>query len=349
MSGSLLFALSLLALGPEVVMPTDPGELYSKACALCHGAAGEGLAVDHPSYASFDPPPADLSDPLFNSREPAADWFLVTKYGGKRLGLSSQMPAYGEAFDDEQIHAVVGYMKTLADTRGYPPGELNFTRANRTIKPFPEDEAILVSRYDEGPDSVGHKHVAYYGFRFRKRLQGEVKLTQSRRSGVDDNEEEVEVGVKWAFHDNLERSLLLATGLEVEIPLDEGNEVWIPYLGWAQGLGDSFTLQSTLRSHLPADDLGKGDAEVSAVVHWLPGQFARTPVPGLELVSVVPFESERSVAWSVMPQLYFGLTKGGHVALNVGAEIPLGGHPWDYRVQAFLLWDFADGPFWRGW
>ena len=32
--------------------------------------------------------PADFSDPLFNSREPADDWKMVIKYGGHALGLA---------------------------------------------------------------------------------------------------------------------------------------------------------------------------------------------------------------------------------------------------------------------
>jgi hypothetical protein len=31
--------------------------------------------------------PADLSDPLFNSREPAGDWEMVIKHGGHAMGL----------------------------------------------------------------------------------------------------------------------------------------------------------------------------------------------------------------------------------------------------------------------
>ena len=44
-----------------------------------------------------------------------------------------------------------------------------------------------------------------------------------------------------------------------------------------------------------------------------------------------------------------GLSRGGHVALALGVEVPVTGLDYDYRLHAFLLWDFADGPFWRGW
>ena len=329
--------------------PDDLEALWMRACSLCHGAAGEGLTPDHPSYSSFARPPADLTDPLFNSREPGADWFLVTKWGGEKLGLSSQMPAYDGALTDDQIHALVAYMKGLADTRGYPPGDLNFPRPIRTIKAFPEDEALLITRYEDRDPAHRWRHTAYYARRFGRAMQGEVKLSTLDPGGGAASEEELELGFKWAFHDDLESALLLATGLEVEVPLDEGDEVWIPYLSLAKGIGESGFFQTTLRSHLPAAGDDDGDAELSAILQVASGRWPRSPVPGLEGTVVVPFDGRESVAWSVIPQALFGLTRGGHVAANVGVELPLGGHAWDYRVHAFLLWDIADGPFWRGW
>ena len=50
-----------------------------------------------------------------------------------------------------------------------------------------------------------------------------------------------------------------------------------------------------------------------------------------------------------LPQVRIGLTRGGHVALNLGAEIPLSDQSYDARYYAQLLWDFADGSFFKGW
>ncbi len=100
--------------------------------------------------------PADFTDPLFNSREPASDWFLVTKHGGPSLALSSQMPRFADAFSDEEISALVAYVKQFPEDRGYPPGDLNFFLPIRTIKAFPEDEVVLKMRYqDTGASEVG--------------------------------------------------------------------------------------------------------------------------------------------------------------------------------------------------
>jgi hypothetical protein len=104
--------------------------------------------------------------------------------------------------------------------------------------------------------------------------------TDSARGG---DTQELELGLKWAFHRDLERSLLLGAGAEVELPLDqpEESEVPIPYLSFAKGAGD-LTWQGTLRTHLPFHGIDQGDAEVSAVVHWLYSVWPRRPFPGLE-------------------------------------------------------------------
>ncbi len=326
----------------------DIAELYRQSCAACHGADGSGLAPDSPRLAAFDPPPADLTEPLFNSREPAADWFMVIKHGGAAMGLSSQMPAYEGALSDQQIDDLVGYLKQLTDTSAYPPGDLNFIRPVATIKAFPEDEFLLLSRYEsiDGEDAL--RHTIYYARRLATRAQFEIQASRSERG--DEEEDELELGIKWAFHDNLEASRLMALGLEVEIPLDDddGSEVVIPYFSLAQGLTDAVSFQGTLRSHLPADDVDAGDVAVSGGVHWTPSPWPRSVSPGLEGTVTIPFDGSDLEA-TLLPQALVGLTRGGHVALALGVEVPVTGIDWDYRLHAFLLWDFADGPFWAGW
>jgi hypothetical protein len=162
---------------------------------------------------------------------------------------------------------------------------------------------------------------------------------------------EAELGVKWAFH-NRGTSLLLATGLDVEIPVHEaGDTTFVPYLSHASPLGERFSLQGTLRTHLPLTQLSAGDAEVSEIVHWLPTEWPRGVFPGLELTVTAPFEAEGEWRASLIPQLHFALSKRGHVALNFGVELPLAGarDEFRYRIHAFVLWDITDGGFWLGW
>jgi len=332
--------------------PLTGKQLFVRHCARCHTTAGRGLPGAHPLLANFVRPPADFSDPLFNSMEPAGDWFLVIKHGGASMGLSPQMPAHEGRMSDAEIEAVVAHLARFADTRGYPPGELNLTRAVRTIKAFPESELLLLGRYEEPEDDApaAWRSTLYHARRLGPRWQAEVKLSTLERGGISELHE-AELGFKWAFH-HRGASLLLATGADIEIPIEaEGGTTVVPYLSHASPLGDRFTLQGTARVHLPTDGLRAGDVELSEVVHWLSTPWPRGVFPGLELTLAAPFDAEERWRASLIPQLHLALSKRGHVALNVGLELPLAGarEDYGYRVHTFLLWDMADGGFWEGW
>ena len=77
----------------------------------------------------------------------------------------------------------------------------------------------------------------------------------------------------------------------------------------------------------------------------------RAIFPGLELTATTPFDAGDgdSVKWTVLPQVRVGLTRGGHVALNAGVELPLSDQTYETRYHLVLLWDFADGSFFKGW
>lgn len=345
---ALVFCVAAFAREPAEM---DTAALYARACAACHGADGGGLAPDSALAASFDRQPASFLDPLFNSREPAGDWRLVVQHGGKRLGLSDKMPAYDEALSEAQIDALVGYLKSLPpEAERYPPGDLNLTRPIATTKAFPEDEALIINRWeprDDGADTL--LTTLYYARRFGPRGHAEVKLTHESK-GSESFLEELEVEYKHVVSYSLERRILHSLGAEIAVPLedDDAPEVLIPYYAVAKVLAPRATFQGQLRAKLPTDDLGDGVAELRGVVHWLPSEWPRSVTPGVELTLAEPFSGGSGVA-TLIPQLYAGLSKGGHVAFAVGVEIPLTDEAYDYRVRSFLLWDIADGPFWQGW
>jgi hypothetical protein len=263
------------------------------------------------------------------------------------------MPAHGGRMSDAEIQAVVAHLGTLADTTGYPPGELNLTRPVRTIKAFPETELLLLGRFEDPEDeaaTAAWRSTIYYARRLGRRWQGEAKLS-SLTQGDAGREYEAELGLKWAFHSRGTR-LLLAAGTDVEIPLHEdGETVFVPYLSHAAPLAGRFTLQGTLRTHLPARGVGDGDVELSEIVHWLPTKWRRGVFPALELTAVAPFDPDGRWQVNAIPQLHLALSKRGHVALNVGLELPLlaGSVDYRYRLHTFVLWDMADGGFWKGW
>lgn len=325
---------------------------YEAACAVCHGPSGR-YDPALPGVKLLDPKPADLSDPLFNSREPGGDWFMVIKHGGAPMGFSASMPAYRDAFSDAEILELVAYLKTLPGPHNYPPGELNYFRPLRTKKAWLEDEVVLQSRFarhDRDGDDVVSTALEFEK-RWFARWQTELKLAHEFE-GAHGDWDEFEAGVKYALYDNLEHMFLLSGGTDLAFALRGAASMeFVPYLAAAKGLGEAFTLQASVKSHLPPEDASEGDVEVAAMVHWLPTPWPRGIFPGVELTATAPFEpgDRDALQWTVLPQLNFGLSRRGHVRAAAGVELPLNERTYDFRLHFYLLWDFADGKFWEGW
>lgn len=328
----------------------EPASVYRTACAPCHGVAGK-LPDGDPMLRHFVNVPADFTDPLFNSREPAGDWFLVTKYGGRPLALSGQMPSFSDAFSDEEIDQLVAHVKGFPEDKGYPPGDLNFFLPIRTIKAFPEDEVVLKTRYQDTDGEGAWRNIIEVEKRLGRRHQLAIELIQ----GITDTESdltELEVGWKSALNWHLPGQFILSGGANIALPFTAHSQVEaIPFLAIGQGLSDSFTLQASARSHLPMERFEDGDFEASAIVHWITTVWPRGIFPAFEITAKAPFEpgDQEAVQLSLTPQLHFGLSRGGHVRLNAGVEIPVTRRDYDFRVHAMLIWDFADGWFWRRW
>jgi mono/diheme cytochrome c family protein len=327
-------------------------KIFEEVCAACHGPTGRADPTN-PTVQALDPKPADLSDPLFNSREPAEDWEIVVTHGGPALGLSAAMPAQQGALSEEDIRNVVAYAKTLAPgSENYPPGELNFFLPIRTKKAFPEDEIVWKSRAsDQKEDDNIWRNVIEIEKRFGKRSMGVLEVVYED-DGNEGEITEVEVGAKTVLHWNLEKRSILSGALVVAIPTDsDASEEIIPYLAYGKQLTDKTTLQSSARVIVPVDETDEGSVELAGIVHYLTSVRRQAAFPGLEVTATIPFDAGDgdSVQWTVLPQVRFGLTRGGHVALNLGVEFPLSDQSWDTRYHLVLLWDFADGSFFKGW
>jgi mono/diheme cytochrome c family protein len=352
-------ALALLAIATLPARATDDStpdleagrQTFETVCAACHGPTGRA-DPSNPVVQALDPQPADLSDPLFNSREPAEDWLIVVTHGGQALGLSATMPAQGAVLDEAQIRNVVAYAKTLAPgSEAYPPGELNFFLPVRTKKAFPEDEVVWKSRLEDREGEDVWRNVLEIEKRFGKRSMGVVEIVHED-DGTDSEITEVEVGAKTVLHWDLAKRSILSGAVVVALPTEgDASDELIPYLAWGRLFDERWMVQSSARLILPFDDIDTGAAEVASIVHYRWTKWPRRVFPALELTAAVPFEDEGgdSVKWTVLPQLRFGLTKGAHVALNLGAEFPLSDQSWDTRWHLTLLWDFADGSFFKGW
>jgi len=322
-------------------------QVYDTYCTSCHGAGGQ-LDASSPVVQALGVIPADFSDPLFNSREPAADWKMVIKHGGHAMGLSEQMPAQGEVLSDEQIADVTAYLKSIVDTSAFPPGEMNLMLAIRTKKAFPEDEVVYVGRYTDYEGDSAYKQVLEFEKRVGKAGQVIVELVHEREGSVSELAE-AEVGYKHAL--SFSQSHILSAAAVVAIPVEaDGDGEFQAYLAYGKVLSPSWTFQSSLRLKFPFEGASDGEAELAGIVHYVYSPWPRRVFPALEVVASNPFRSSNGdLEWTVMPQVRIGLTRGGHVALNLGVELPLSDQSWDRRYYVTLLWDFADGSFFQGW
>lgn len=323
---------------------------FETVCAACHGPAGRPDPAS-PVVQGLGVEPADLSDPLFNSREPAGDWEMVVTHGGHAMGLSAQMPAQQEVLSASEVRDVVAYVKTLADTRGYPPGEMNLFLPIRTKKAFPEDEIVWKSRYTSREGEDVFRNVLEIEKRVGKRGQVSLEVVHED-DGFDSEVTEIEAGYKHVLAWNLAKGSILSGAIVVAFPTDsDASEEIIPYLAYGRQWSDEWVFQGSARAILPTDDAGDGELELSGIVHYQWTPWPRRVFGGLEFTATTPFDDDGGdrVKFSVIPQVRIGLTRGGHVALNLGIEVPLSDQPEDYRAHLNLLWDFADGSFFKGW
>ena len=97
--GAAVLLVATLALGQENGGLLKQGqEIFNNTCADCHRASGEGLPAKFPAHKGN---PFVQGDPL-----PVLHTVLHGRHG--KLG---QMPAWGGKFNDQEIAAVVSYIR----------------------------------------------------------------------------------------------------------------------------------------------------------------------------------------------------------------------------------------------
>lgn len=335
-------------------------QIYTLFCARCHAEDGTGN-IDPEVLAGMEAPPPDFTDGYFSSREKRKDWQAVVAHGGAVRGLSMSMPAWNDALSERQIAETVEYIKSFVDQSKYPQGELNFFRGHYTTKAFVEQEALLIPSHqftkEHGITARETKVVAYYANRFANRFQYEVKLpfhsvsaAGTATTGVGD----LELGVKYAFYDNYKSLTMLTAGLEAALPTGSetkgfgaGTVVAVPYVAAAQGVGSLLQLSASIKVETPLDRT-KADPELrgSLLSMLLSSDSKQGIFPGIELF-VRKNLSVSDYSLSFIPQVYWGITARGHLAISLGAEFRIAGtKSFDGKIVAFFLWDYVDGGLW---
>ncbi len=87
----------------------DAKGTFNSVCASCHGQDGKG---DGPAAGAMNPKPANFNDPAFWKANTDSVLFKAIKEGGASVGKSPMMVAWGGSYNDDQIHALLDYIKT---------------------------------------------------------------------------------------------------------------------------------------------------------------------------------------------------------------------------------------------
>ncbi|MCB0220868.1 MAG: cytochrome c [Chrysiogenetes bacterium] len=93
----------------------DGVKLYRLYCAQCHGLHGDSFGVN--SY-DMDVAPRDHTDTAEMSARTDAELFKAIKFGGKAVNKSILMPNWDGNLSDEEIHALVKYLRELCCKKG---------------------------------------------------------------------------------------------------------------------------------------------------------------------------------------------------------------------------------------
>ncbi len=96
-----------VALGVDTEAAKDNFAMF---CAMCHGESGHG---DGPVAAALKTKPRDLADCKRMGKITDEVLFNVIKEGGQSQGLSSEMAAWANGFEDGEIRDLVAYIRTL--------------------------------------------------------------------------------------------------------------------------------------------------------------------------------------------------------------------------------------------
>jgi mono/diheme cytochrome c family protein len=111
----------LALLGRELLRSEEPPALpatgsparalYDAHCAVCHGASGKG---DGPGARVLRQVMPDFTDPA--AMRAVNDRFLfdIIKKGSSQFGRSNAMPSWGMQLSDEEIRALVTFIRSLA-------------------------------------------------------------------------------------------------------------------------------------------------------------------------------------------------------------------------------------------
>lgn len=340
---TLVLSVATPAFAQQTAIPQTVPEMWDAWCSRCHAKDGSGKVAE----PTITVEPMDFTDCSLTTPEGAPDWEAVISKGGPVVGLSAQMPAFGDFLSPAQISEFVSLIKTFCKETGWPSGDLNLPRPLFAEKAFPENEFILAPMASHRKGQPGeYELAAIYERRIGKRAQIELVLPVGslnpgggRNSGIGD----AEVGIKVALNPGASNNLV-SFGFDVVAPtgresrgLGGGQAVFEPYVSIATVVGSQTYIQTQLKLELPRNQPWKDRATVYNIylgrdAKLLPSTFTF----GVELNG-----ENKELAFT--PQLRKGLSKSGALAGAFGVRIPINNRDEQgVKWVGYLLWEYLE-------
>ena len=359
---SALVAAACLLAGPIAVAGQTPEtgrngrQVYESICITCHGPDGRGGV--NPAIEQIIKTP-DFSDCGFASREPDRGFLAVAHNGGPARGFSPLMAPWGGAFTERELSLAVGHIRTLCTDQRWPRGELNLPRPLVTAKAFPEDEAVVSTTTQSGSSVTK----VIYERRFGPLNQVEVILPIASEAGTDKRRAtgvgDIALEYKRTLTHSLARGNIVSVTAEVVLPtgseargLGGGTAVFEPFLTFGQRLPGNSFLQAQAGLGIPVKSGHDNEVfwRVAAGRTFEQNRFGRLWTPMLEFLAARPLVSQAAIEWDLLPGVQVTLNTRQHVRLAGGVRLPVTEAGQRRKsVIVYLLWDWYEGGFFRGW
>lgn len=356
--GCALLAPALFAVAGQA--PPDGRALFQANCAACHGAEGRGDRK--PSDLGFQLQMPDFGDCSFATREADGDWASTIHRGGRARAFARQMPAFDQALSEEEIDAIIGYLRSLCARSGYPRGEFNLPLAMFTEKAFPEDELVVQSAI-AAKGLATSTTSAIFEKRVGKRGQFEVNVPFATVDGADGAHAGLgDIGLAWKQNlvadvdkgriFTLLGEAVLPTGSETR-GLGAGATTFEAHALFAQLLPRDFFLQGDVFGEFPTAKGAPDEVQARFALGRTFAEdegFGRAWSPQLEFLAAHELGRGAGVDLDLVPQLQVSLSRRQHILFSAGGRFPLNNR--DERkpqVVFYLIWDWFDGGLFSGW
>lgn len=341
----------------------DGKAVWNGGCIACHGADGKGAPKSYTVFVRPDTWP-DFTRCDQTTSEPDSSYKAVIVHGGRGLGFSQIMPAFGDLLTPTQIDDVIAYLRTFChNDHHYPLGVLNLPRALVTEKAFPEDELVIsTAAAASGPGSWTTDVIHEQTFAGKNQLEVDVPINYAKLNGAwTGGVGDITIGMKRElFSSNRTGSILSAQG-GILLPTGDshrgfgtGTTQFEPFMAFDQLLTDRTFVQLQLGSDLPVNtSIAPRSLFFRSAIG---GSYAadhglgRLYTPMVEFLLNKNFTSGADTDWDMMPEMQVTVNRRQHIRAAAGYRKPVtnvsGRAP---QVEFYVLWDWAEGHFWSGW